>query len=126
MPWKDKEKQKAYAKAYYSEHKEERAAYKKVYDEVNEEKRKATAAAYSKTPARKKSYRLYHWRRMGIIPDPLTWDELYDNYLSTTLCADCDCELESGCGARGRTLDHDHETGLVRDVVCRGCNVRRG
>ena len=131
-------------RAYQAENSEKIAAYQAEWREQNwEEKQTSDAAYYQKnketiavkqveyqrvyrtTPAGKKSSRVGSWKSIGIIPDPLTWDELYDKYISEALCADCECELEEGLGSTARNLDHDHETGLVRDVVCHGCNVRR-
>jgi len=44
--------------------------------------------------------------------------------LSIDVCSICDCALSNG--KRGRHIDHDHETGLVRGVVCCNCNLAEG
>ena len=36
-------------------------------------------------------------------------------------CSHCDKEFKN---SRDRNLDHDHETGLFRAIVCHRCNVR--
>ncbi|MFZ9079596.1 MAG: endonuclease domain-containing protein [Alphaproteobacteria bacterium] len=41
---------------------------------------------------------------------------------------DCDCEfgkIGDGTGSF-KCLDHDHQTGEVRAIVCQLCNIRRG
>ena len=36
------------------------------------------------------------------------------------LCSLCNCILDNPC------LDHDHKNGLIRGVLCRGCNCFLG
>ena len=58
-----------------------------------------------------------NWRFNGVVyPD---FDELYYIYINTMKCSHCDKEFKN---SRDRNLDHDHETGLFRAIVCHRCN----
>ena len=138
MPYRDKEKKKEYNKQRYinqkeklvAQHKEYRLKNKeeikeqnKVYYIENKEKIKEQNKAYRQTPAGIKSRRIGHWKASGVICDD--WDKLYDKYLNTLECENCEIELDTNTSTT-KCLDHDHLTGEFRNVLCNSCNVKRG
>ena len=61
---------------------------------------------------------IYKWKSRGVIyPD---YDELYQTYINTLECQHCLKEFKS---TRDRCMDHDHQTGQFRMIVCQKCNV---
>jgi hypothetical protein len=109
----NKEKIKERARANYLANKEKRNAQMKAWREANPERAKRNDL-------------ISRWRERGVVCDD--FDALYDQYLAATHCADCGVEFagEYGDGSGAyRCLDHCHETGAFRDVVCPGCNQRR-
>jgi ribosomal protein S17 len=64
-----------------------------------------------------KSQTIYAWKRSGLICDD--YNALYETYKKTMECQHCKTEFtEKNC----RCMDHDHETGLFRKIVCHRCN----
>jgi len=127
-----KEEIAAYAKAHYEKNKEkirvqDRARYeknkvkilaqKKARYEKNKDKISARNKAYKQTPSGKKSRIVSDWKKRGVIGD---LSKIYDErYLPCTHCEACNKEFSSN---RDRCLDHCHETGLFRKVLCQNCN----
>ena len=70
-------------------------------------------------PKYHKSLTIYNWKRHGVIYHD--FDELYEVYIKTMKCQHCNKEFPNNYD---RCLDHDHETGKFRKIVCRGCNTR--
>ena len=51
---------------------------------------------------------------------------LYEKYMNTNNCENCDIELVRGAGLSNKKhLDHDHNGGLFRNVLCGNCNIKR-
>lgn len=142
---KNKEKIKERRREHYEENKEEVLKRQKEYKEKNKEELKEKRKEYRERnkeelkekrrerytrereevlktkrtdPQHIKSSRISKWKRRGVIGD---LDKLYEYYLSVPKCEACDVIFED---TFYRCLDHDHETGVFRKVVCRSCNTR--
>ena len=143
MTLKSKEEAKAYHKLYYQKNKEKIINNAKEYYENNKEKVKNNVKEYyernkdkqkeyckkyreeyKKTEQYIKSCRISNWKFRGVICDD--WDDLYDKYINTTKCEECDVELILGnFGTNLKCLDYNHDTGEFRNILCHRCNIRR-
>ena len=61
---------------------------------------------------------IYNWKKSGLICDD--YNALYETYIGTMECEHCQIEFTKN---NWRCLDHNHETGLFRSIVCHRCNV---
>ncbi len=124
------EKGKKKSKEYREKHKDKENAYAREYQRrpICKEKKKE----YNKSEKGRKVSRIANWKRMGLICDDI--DALYDKFLNTPNCENCNCILTMYTGIpnidRHNTLtykcmDHDHNTGLFRNILCTSCNVKR-
>jgi hypothetical protein len=117
----NKEKIKDKAAIYYLNNKEKMATYylnniQKIKEQLKE---------YGQTENGKKMRRICRWRQIGVISE--NFDELHEKYINTTNCEECNVELIHGTyGSNKKCLDHNHKTGQFRNVLCHGCNLRRG
>ena len=76
-----------------------------------------------------KSSRISNWKTGGLIEGewngiPYTYDDIYELYLSTDNCDFCHRELtyDKKTSSTTKQMDHDHETGLFRNIICNRCN----
>ena len=133
-----KEKERK-AKAYANLTEEQKQAHKdkckqyhydnldraKEYRQNNKESIKEYMKEYRKTDAYKKSYRITNWKKSGVKCDD--FNSLYDKYINCKNCEECNVELQEGnAKLNKKCLDHDHKTGLFRNIICNRCNVIRG
>ena len=122
-----KEYQKEYRKANkekQKEYREKAKEYQKDYRENNKEKAKEYNKEYRKTEVGIKSQRISKWKQRDVISDD--YDKLYEMYMNTNNCEECNIELIEGrYGNNRKCLDHCHKTGEFRNVLCNGCNNKR-
>lgn len=144
MPYKDPEKRKEFMKQNYHKNKEKRLKRQKELYELNKEeilqkqkqyyhknketilqKQKEYKKEYLKTTSCIKSYRISNWKSRGVVCE--NFDELYDKYMNTTHCEKCNIELSCGGKITNTTkcLDHSHNTGEFRNILCNLCNIKR-
>ena len=89
--------------------------------ETKKEYNKQYLKVYRQTDAGIKSRRKSIWRSRGVVSDD--FDALYEKYINTTNCEKCNIELVDGIyGFNKRCLDHDHNTGEFRFILCCRCN----
>jgi len=107
---------------YYKNHEEN---LQKRAEWRQDEDYKLMMKNYRQSEAGKKSARISNWKKMGLKSDD--YDMVYDDWKSTTHCEVCGVELiEGNSGKNKKVLDHDHNTGLFRNVICNSCNIIRG
>tara|TARA_R110000796_G_scaffold7826_1_gene26437 strand:- start:57 stop:503 length:447 start_codon:yes stop_codon:yes gene_type:complete len=60
------------------------------------------------------------WKSRGMKIDPDDFDYVYNEYIYATNCELCNKLFPN---SKDRQLDHDHNTGEVRNIVCCKCNL---
>lgn len=120
MPQRTKEETKEYKKQYYLKNKERLKKLNEEWKIKNPNYNKE----YFKTDKGKKSNRINTWKNYGVIHND--FNQLYDYYINCKNCEECKIELiEGNYGNNKKVLDHDHDTGIFRNVLCHTCNVKR-
>lgn len=62
------------------------------------------------------------WNSYGLKCDLLEFEIIYYRYINAEFCELCNKEFKT---RRDRCMDHSHETGYFRNIVCISCNQRK-
>ena len=96
-------------------------------DDQREANRKASQKKYKQSPQGRKKYRTDKWISRGLkFREGETLVDIYTRYMETDICECCECILTQGERYNSKTtkvMDHDHQTGFCRAIVCHSCNV---
>jgi len=129
---KYRERNKVKIKAYNKAYQEENKVKLKANRESNKEKLKISSKKYRKenkvkiaadkkiywdSPEGKRSLTISRWKYRGLQHPDI--GALYDEYLLSTICEVCEIPYKK---ITDRCMDHDHDTGLFRQFLCRNCN----
>ena len=110
MPFKDPIKKAEWDKEYYEKHRDILIKTATEYNKNNKEKRHR-----AKTKCQ--------WKTRGVITN--NFDNLYDYYMKINKCEICNITLTMGKRTKtSKCLDHCHDTGQVRNIVCHTCNCK--
>lgn len=112
---------------------EARAKRNKSVRDLPDEKRKQRTTTHTRWAQRNPQYqRQLSWKKQGIDMAHWSWEQyltmLEDQHAR---CPGCGCGLvankhDAPAGFAVAYVDHDHTTGRVRRLLCRGCNTALG
>ena len=122
MPYRNKEAEAAYKKAYYEENKEVIAAYRKAYREKNKE---VIAASQKRYREKNKEALVAYNKRYHILSKyGLTLEERNKMQVEQgNACKICLREFNDEIGC---CVDHCHTSGKIRGLLCQSCNKGLG
>jgi hypothetical protein len=99
---------------------------KKQKDKDYREKNIEGIKEYRQSPQGKKSRIISNWKYRGLKETKEKIEELYEIYTTIKFCQACDIELTrtGNHSATDICLDHCHQTGRFRLMLCRSCNTQ--
>lgn len=98
----------------------DRASQERDPEKYRERKRAELARFKEKHPELHRAHtRKNNLRKYGLTPE--AFDEMLESQEGK--CAICKEQLLPG---RGQHVDHNHETGAIRGILCNGCNIGLG
>ena len=119
--YRKSEKGKKTKQDYYEKNKEKNNATSKKWEKDNPEKARLKAKKYRSSDKGIKTQTIYKWKTRGLVDD---YEKVYERYEYTLFCDECRCDLDQ-CTKSVKSMDHDHKTGLFRNILCRMCNWKR-
>jgi CO dehydrogenase nickel-insertion accessory protein CooC1 len=119
MPYANPEDAKAYDKAYYEKNKERFRVKSKAYREKNKEKISVKKKAY-REKNRDKIRASELKRNFGITLHE--YSLMFTEQKGKCAC----CGIHQNELTRNLAVDHDHDTGLIRGLLCSNCNTSIG
>ena len=76
---------------------------------------------YQKSPHGKKVRLIGQWKRRGLISDD--YEKIHNIYLSSTNCNICNIIFDETNNNNKKIMDHNHNNGEYRQIICRQCNL---
>ena len=122
--WRDNNKESY--KKYREQNKERIQQYNKIWNENNKEHKSQLDREYRKLhPKSQYTICKTNWKKREVL-DTFNdkYKTLYRIYESTKFCDDCATQLDN-CNKSRKCLDHCHQSGYFRGVVCHCCNMKR-
>ncbi len=118
---KNKEKLLERNRLWKENNKEKISEQQRKYRKDNKEKLREANKNYSKTDDGIKSHRISKWKQRGLVDN---FDKVYERWEYTLFCDLCRCDLDQ-CNKSKKCMDHDHASGLFRNILCHVCNIKR-
>ena len=88
------------------------------------EERKAYNKEYRESEEGKMFIKISKWKISGLICDtPEDYVTIYYHWLASTHCEKCNIQFTEGNTKYRKCMDHNHNTGLYRNILCNICNV---
>lgn len=121
MPFKTEEARRAYQQRYREENREKMRAYFRNYAKKNRDRIRAQFEEWKKAnPGKTRAYYNKYHLKTAYEMTPEQYEELYR--AQDGRCACCG----QNAGGKRLCVDHDHQTGRVRGLLCRSCNLGIG